>query len=166
MLFYNMCYNEIMNKLILIFLCFFVLNSVNAVSFYDSNDTSASEILYNYILTENNWPRIFANQEFGISKENTYAIFADLNSDGENEIIGFSDVSMMRGTQGALLYILTCRNNGYKNIAYNINFHPQLGIEILDSKRHRFKDLKVNFLNNSKDFMVLRFNGKNYVFIK
>ena len=137
-----------MKKFILIFVLiilfiFWGVNKYNSFkvikTFQELNNPQASKILQEYLLKKTpNFNQIYTNFPLETS---THAVFFDLNDDGKDEVIGFTDGFYC--TIGYSLFILKKENDTYKDISM-VNFCPIGGVEILNSKINGFNTMKIS----------------------
>ena len=106
-------------------------------------DQEASRILYDYALKKVNMSSKQAYEAFGYKLEDVRAVFYDLNSDGINEIIGYINAPYTCCVEGIRLFILKKKDNIYTSLTV-VNFYPEKGITVLDSKTDGFYDLKIH----------------------
>ncbi len=136
-----------MKKVILIFVLimlsmFVCINKYNSSqvikTFQELNNPQASKILQEYLLKKT--PNF--NQISNLPLETcTHAVFFDLNDDGENEVIGFTDAFYC--ATGYNLFILKKKNDVYDDISM-VNFYPAGGIEIMGLKVNGFNTMKIS----------------------
>ncbi len=134
---------KIIIYLILICICLIIFlkkyDSLYTIKSFDNFDNpKAIKILQNYLIQEcPNFNNIYIN--FPINKC-THAVLFDLNNDGIDEVIGFSDAYY--SDSGVQLFILEKENNIYHNISM-VNFYPQKGIKIIKSKTNSFYNMQI-----------------------
>ena len=107
-------------------------------------DAEASKILYEYVLQEQGMTSVEIKSFAGIEPQSAKAFEVDLNDDGINEIIGFVNSTLYWGTAGYSLFILQKQPNGYKNIAYLLNFEPQKDFYILNTGTNGYRNIKLH----------------------
>lgn len=107
-------------------------------------DEQASKILYEYVLQEQGMPSAEIKSLAGIEPKSAKAYEVDLNDDGINEIIGFVNSTLYWGTAGYSLFILQKQPNGYKNIAYLLNFEPKKDFYILNTRTNGYRNIKLH----------------------
>lgn len=117
-------------------------------------DKEASKILYEHCLAESDLTPEKAYEFFGYKLSDARAVFYDLNSDGINEIIGYINVPYFWCREGMALFVLQKNDNNYDNILNCINFYPENGVKILDTKTAGYYDFerfltKINFTAGS-----------------
>ena len=113
------------------------------INFDKTCDKEASKILYEYQLQEHEMTPQKAYETFGYKLSDVYAVFYDLNSDGINEIIGYINAPYTCCVEGIRLFILKKKDNIYTSLTV-VNFYPEKGITVLDSKTDGFYDLKIH----------------------
>ena len=164
-----------MKKVVFIGLFLFVLAIALAISFVfnkedyvqldlvENSDPKAAEILYNHTLKTTNLTAERAKNEFNFSKENFFAVYFDLNDDGEEEIIGFANTTFFCGTAGCGLDILQKDKNGYKDISYLMSIQPAIPILLISNKKtNRYRNIKLFFEHYTKTY-TLKYKNRQYV---
>jgi hypothetical protein len=127
----------------------------------------AADILWQYILDyfENHNPSYTEKEigeKFNIHKVTTWATFADLDDDGQDEIIGFHQSTYFMGSISGSLFILKKTGNKYEEINYaSINTDTN-EIRILKSKTNGFHDIEM-YANPelNKDKGILKYKKQN-----
>ena len=120
--------------------------SAEDILFLDKErDEKASAILDEYYLKRlNHMKPEEVYKEFNYTKSDVRAVFYDLNSDGIDEVIGYINSSAFQCVEGYQLFILKNEPEGYMNIV-NVNFYPNLGVKIANSKTDNFFDIGIYF---------------------
>lgn len=133
-------------KRIIILMLFIFLNlpcfAEDVIYLDKKSDKNASKILYEYALKEVNMTPQKAYEAFGYRLSDVKAVFYDLNSDGVDEIVGYIDSVVYSCVEGTRLFILKKENNQLLGLS-NLNFCPESGVYILDTKSNDFSDVKI-----------------------
>ena len=133
----------------------------------DSNSSSeASEILWNWILKRIRLSEAYAALH-DIYKKDCAAVFFDLNSDGENEILGPHYASARNGNGEWLLYVLQKDKNGkYKEITGDtVYFDAKHPICILLKKTDGYRNFQV-YSETKDDDVTYVYNKEKGLYYK
>lgn len=128
------------------------------IDLFSMSNPQASKILYEFELKDINITPEKAYEVFGFKESDVYAFFYDLNSDGENEIIGYIYAPYSWCRDGWALKILKKEKNGYKEISM-VKTSLDKGFYILDTKTAGFSDLRV-FPGMEEVVRIAKYNSK------
>ena len=177
--------------LVLVIICFFTFSKIK--SYYDNkpkvlpNGTvvydfstqrqqKASKILYGYILSDMNNLSLYnykhidftknseiAKSKFDIDINKVYAIYFDLNDDGENEIIGYVDAFLYGGATRNQIFILQKINNAYINIVKYPKYFWSNKIIISSQKTNDYRNVILEIKDESINRNIkLNYHNKFY----
>lgn len=154
-----------MKKIVLFLLLFifvqpvFACNVEKIIDLQNSSEPSANKILYEYILESLKMTPKQVKEFANIDIQSIKAYEFDLNTDGENEVIGVCYSTFYWGTAGYHLFILQKNSSQYEDISLLI-FEPQSEVVILKEKNNNFFDLS---LEGSKGWQyVAKFTDEMY----
>ena len=132
-----------MKKLLILISLFLLVQSTFAsevektMDLLNGSESQANKILYNYILESLDMTSQQAKDFANIDIQSIKAYEFDLNTDGENEVIGVCYSTLYWGTAGYHLFILQKNSSQYEDISLLI-FEPQSEVIILKEKNNKF----------------------------
>jgi hypothetical protein len=149
--------------LFLLFLLFvqpvFACNVEKIIDLQNGSEPRANKILYEYILGSLKMTPEQVKEFASIDIQSIKAYEFDLNTDGENEVIGICYSTLYWGTAGYHLFILQKNSSQYEDISLLI-FEPQSEVIILKEKNNKFFNLS---LKGSKGWQyVAKFTDDMY----
>ena len=150
--------------LFLLFLLFvqpvFACNVEKIIDLQNGSEPRANKILYEYILGSLKMTPEQVKEFASIDIQSIKAYEFDLNTDGENEVIGVCYSTLYWGTAGYHLFILQKNSSQYEDITYVLNFEPQKVLKVLNSKHNGYYDIKF-YGSSAYDFKTFIAKYKN-----